>query len=72
MIKQMLQAAVVGVALFSGTVVAMDYAFSMPEVYKSYSTRECVKVETYPGLLFGQEQFSCENLPSRYDLVWVK
>ena len=72
MIKQIFKATLAGAVFFSGSLVAMDYAFSMPEVYKSYSSRECVKVETYPGLLFGQEQFSCENLPSRYDLVWVK
>ena len=72
MIKNFIKVTAAGAVFFSGSLLAMDYAFSMPEVYKSYSSRECVKVETYPGLLFGQEQFSCENLPSKYDLVWVE
>lgn len=52
--------------------VAMDYALSMPEVLVSYSSRDCVGVNNFPGFFFNQEVFSCENLPSKFDHVWVK
>lgn len=38
-------------------------AFDVPVVYKSHSTGQCVQV-------FGAG--SCDDLPKRYDLVWVK
>ena len=50
----------------------MDYAFSIPVVYKSYSTNECVGVDNYPGLVFGKTEYSCESMPEKYELSWVK
>jgi hypothetical protein len=50
----------------------MDYALSIPEVYKSYSSRECVKVENYPGLVFGKDNYTCESMPAKFEVVWVK
>ncbi len=72
MIKQFAKMTAIGALMLGGTVFAMDYAFSIPVVYKSYSTNRCLKVQTYPGLLFGHEAASCERLPSRYDTVWHK
>lgn len=59
-------------AVFAFTFVAIDYAFSIPDVTFSYSTNECVKVENYPGVLFGTTQYSCELMPNKYNHVWVK
>jgi hypothetical protein len=50
----------------------MDYAFSIPNVVESYSTGECVTVENYPGIVFNQEMYSCENMPSKFYHVYVK
>ena len=36
-----------------------------PSVYKSWSTKECVSVEP-------ESAGSCEDLPSRYEIVWVR
>lgn len=65
---------IAGLTLVMGTttVLAMDYALSIPDVYKSYSTRECVHVENYPGMVFGKETFSCENMPEKFNLVWTQ
>lgn len=60
------------VVAFASSVMAMDYAMSIPEVYKSYSSKECVEVKTYPGFVFGKDKYSCENMPTKFDLVWVK
>lgn len=47
---------------------AVENAVNMPDVYVSYSTGECVKVLNYVE----EDQYSCENLPSKYNQVWVK
>lgn len=53
--------------------LVMDLAFSTPVVYTSYSTNECVMVESYPGAFFNKEtDYSCENLPSRYIHEWTQ
>ncbi len=72
MIKQFAKMTAIGALMLGGTVFAMDYAFSIPVVYKSYSTNRCVKVENYPGLLFGKEVYDCGNLPSKYELTWTE
>jgi hypothetical protein len=72
MIKQTVTAAMGAVAITAGFFLVMDYAFSIPEVHKSYSTNQCLRVETFPGVFFGHEFASCERLPSKYDLVWHK
>ncbi len=48
--------------------VALNYAFNIPEVHISHSTGECVKVLNFSA----SDKFTCENLPSRYNHVWVK
>jgi len=71
MFKNLIKATTVASLFMAGTVFAMDYAFSIPSVYKSYSTNQCVKVENYPSMFFGETNFSCENMPSKFDLVWT-
>ena len=36
-----------------------------PSVYRSWSTKECVKVEPASA-------GSCEDLPYRFEIVWVR
>jgi hypothetical protein len=57
---------------FAGTMLAglgyaMNSALSAPDVHVSYSTNECVKVVNYTD-----EIFSCDNLPSKFNHVWVQ
>ena len=57
---------------FAGTMLAglgyaMTSALSMPDVHVSYATNECVKVVNYTD-----EIFSCDNLPSKFNHVWVQ
>lgn len=42
-------------------------ALSLPDVWFSYSTGDCVKVLNYVE----GDNYSCENLPSRFYHVWV-
>jgi len=52
------------VVLFS----LLDEAFSIPDVQFSYSTNECVKVLNYVE----GENYSCENMPTKFNHVWVQ
>jgi len=52
------------VVLFS----LLDKAFSIPDVQFSYSTNECVKVLNYVE----GENYSCENMPTKFNHVWVQ
>jgi len=57
---------------FAGTMLAglgyaMNSSLSAPDVHVSYATNECVKVVNYTD-----EIFSCDNLPSKFNHVWVK
>lgn len=49
------------------TYVALT-ALSLPDVWFSYSTDECVKVVNYVE----GDNYSCENLPSKFNHVWVE
>jgi hypothetical protein len=55
-----------GVAV-AGLFLVVLNAVSMPDVMVSYSSGECVEVVNY-----SDDNFSCDNLPSRYNHVWVK
>jgi hypothetical protein len=50
------------------TVNAVEAALDMPDVYWSNTTNECVGVVNYAK----NDDYSCENLPSKYNKVWVK
>ena len=54
--------------LAGGFVYLWLEALSMPDVWFSYSTDECVKVINYDKT----DKYSCENLPSKFNHVWVQ
>ena len=51
-----------GLAAYAG-----NEALKMPDVHFSYSSNECVEVVNYTD-----EVFSCENIPAKFNHVWVK
>ena len=50
----------------------VDYSSTMPDVLFSNSTGECVGVQNYMAVLFENPIYSCENLPTKYNHIWVK
>jgi hypothetical protein len=50
----------------------VDYSSTLPDVLFSYSTGECVEVQNYPAILFENPIYTCENLPTKYNHIWVK
>lgn len=60
--------------ILGGTILGLLFGyglhlgFTIPEVQMSHSTGECVKVINYKE----RDNYTCENLPSRYNHVWVK
>lgn len=63
--------------LFFGFVVAVCVAvviylflvmMSIPDVWFSYSTGECVTVVNYDE----NDNYSCENMPTKFNHVWVE
>ena len=61
---------ITGLVLCSAVAVAAyagNEVLSMPDAYFSYATNECVKVINYTD-----EVFACENLPAKFNHVWVK
>lgn len=68
MIKNIALAAAFGVAVFAFA----DYGMSIPSVKMSYATNTCVEVENYPSTLFGTTNYSCENMPTKFNHVWVQ
>ena len=68
MFKNLLIGAAFGAVLFAGA----DYALSIPTVKMSYTTDACVEVENYPSTLFGTTEYSCENMPTKYNHTWVQ
>lgn len=60
--------------ILGGTILGLLFGyglhlgFTIPEVQMSHSTGECVKVINYKE----SDNYTCENLPSRYNHVWVK
>ena len=68
MIKNFIFGSVVGLAAF----VVLDYATSIPSVMMSYSTNSCVEVWNYSSVLFGTSEYSCANMPLKFNWVWVK
>ena len=59
---------VIGYAvLFSLVYVAVDWYLSIPDVYYSWSDRECVGVIDSRG-----NPQPCDPLPERYNQIWVR
>ena len=72
MLKTVMQYFAGGILAGALMIVAMDYMFAMPDVYVSYTTNECKTVATYEGIFFGGGDYSCGDLPSKYNHVWVE
>ena len=64
----MLKSIVIAVMILGGGIVLLDYAMSIPDVHFSYSSNECVKVINYAE----GDNYSCENMPSKFNHVWVQ
>lgn len=47
---------------------ALSNALDLPDVHVSNSTQECVGVVNYAE----GDDYSCQNLPTKYNHVWVK
>jgi hypothetical protein len=43
-------------------------ALDIPDVHVSHSTNECVKVINYKE----GNKYSCTDMPSKYNMIWVK
>jgi hypothetical protein len=48
--------------------IAVENAVSLPDVWFSYATNDCVKVVNYKE----GHNYSCELLPNRFNHVWVE
>jgi len=47
---------------------SIEKALDRPDVHISHSTGECIRVLNYAE----NDRYSCDNLPSKYNKVWVK
>jgi len=54
------------IAGFTIVIYLLNSALNMPDVYFSYSTKECTKVVNYGTM------YTCDNLPEKYNHIWVK
>ena len=52
----------------AGFYMSLVSAASMPDVHISHSTGECVEVINYDERF----DYTCENLPKKYNHIWVK
>jgi hypothetical protein len=68
MIKSILGSVAGVAALF----LVLDVALATPDVMVSYETNTCVEVVNYGSILFGETDYSCENMPERYNHFWVQ
>jgi hypothetical protein len=56
-----------GAILITLCVNAAQTVLDRPDVHYSNSTGECVRVLNYAE----NDRYSCDNLPSKYNKVWV-
>ena len=49
-------------------VLGVSFYSAIPDVLVSHSTGECVTVLNYTE----EQPYSCENMPSKYNMIWVK
>jgi len=67
-----MKAAIQGILSVAVLMSLIGYGFYLglmiPDVHVSNSTNECVEVINYHE----NDSYTCENLPSKYNKVWVK
>lgn len=51
-------------AILVGLVITLSGYLSMPVVYMSNATQKCAKVD--------DPNYTCHNLPSKYQVTWIK
>lgn len=63
----------VATLLAVATAILLAFHFSdIPEVYVSHTTNKCVEVRDPASQATGREsEWSCTNLPPRYEQVWT-
>lgn len=64
--------AALATALVTLVFVSVRSYVSMPEVYKSWGTKECVKVVDHAAKWDQRAPYTCATLPDRYETVWVR
>lgn len=66
---KMILANIIGGAIAFGVLFfAFDKALSIPDVKFSYSTDRCVEVINYVE----GDKYNCENLPTKFNHIWVE
>lgn len=72
MLKNML-GVLVGFAFIAAAASALVHWLDRPEVHKSWATQQCIDVKDPAAAAAGRKtEWSCDNLPPRYELIWVK
>lgn len=66
--KNILVNSIVFFAIAAAAAYALNMALSIPDVMFSYSTKECVEVINYTD----SDNFSCENLPAKFNHIWTE
>ena len=57
----------IGVSIATISSAIAYVALTIPDVHVSYSTNDCVEVVNW-----SDTNYSCENMPKKYNHVWVK
>ena len=70
--KQAIQNLAIGAAFGAAIFAMLDYAMSIPDVLVSYTDNTCQQVQNYDSVLFGTTEYSCEQMPTKFNHVWVK
>jgi hypothetical protein len=68
----MIKSIAIGMFFGAGIFALTDYAFSIPDVMVSYETNMCKQVQNYDSVLFGTTEYSCENMPTKFNHIWVQ
>lgn len=59
---------VIGFVGIFGLLYTINTALMIPDVHFSYSNDICVEVINYSS----EDNYSCENLPNKFNHVWVE
>jgi len=72
MLKKIVSSLVLYTFCILSIVILLDWILVTPDVHVSHSTGNCVGVTTYDGVFFDSLGYNCENMPEKYNHVWVK
>ena len=67
-VKDKVKAVVIGTLAGAIFGVTANAVLDIPDVYWSNNTNECVSVKNYAN----GDSYTCNNLPSKYNKVWVQ